>query len=267
MTRLLIRCIVVLLCMLTFVPGITQAQEKQQVDTFDQRKLLVPHKNPDGTIKVVPFLTDPVLWARGEQQNFYGAMSNALRAIRDGNAFQSGLTLMYLSFAYGVFHAAGPGHGKAVISGWLLATENQLRRGVLVAFMSAVVQAFTAIAIVTVLYLVVAGVGSAAKDVAGFLETASYGLIALMGGYLLWTGIEPLLVKKVNTVYATNGPISIDHHFEIVNHLSHDHGPDCDCGHAHVPTARDVSASLTWSKAFSLAFAVGIRPCTGALLV
>ena len=49
--------------------------------------------------------------------------------------------------------------------------------------------------------------------------------------------------------------------------MSHEHGPDCDCGHAHLPTARDVSTSLTWSKAFSLAFAVGIRPCTGALLV
>jgi ABC-type nickel/cobalt efflux system permease component RcnA len=61
-------------------------------------------------------------------------------------------------------------------------------------------------------------------------------------------------------------------HFEIVNPLQHDHhhhahDADCDCGHAHVPTAKDVSGKWSWGKAFSLAFAVGIRPCTGALLV
>ncbi len=48
---------------------------------FDQRKLLVPHKSPDGSTGVVQFLTDPVLWVRGEQQNFYGAVSGALRAM------------------------------------------------------------------------------------------------------------------------------------------------------------------------------------------
>ena len=73
-------------------------------------------------------------------------------------------TLMLLSFGYGVFHAAGPGHGKAVISAWLLATENELRRGVLISFMSAIIQALTAIVLVGVLFLVVASVGSTARQ-------------------------------------------------------------------------------------------------------
>ena len=242
--------------------------------TFDQRKLLVPHKNPDGSIRVVPFLTDPVLWVRGEQQNFYSAMSGALRAMRDGNAFTSGLTLMFLSFGYGVFHAAGPGHGKAVISAWLLATENQLRRGILVAFMSAIVQAFTAVSIISILFLVVAGVGTAARDVARYLEIGSYSLIAAMGAYLFWTGFKLLrtfttrlpFVMQSGPALTTNN-LASDRHFYVLSSVPHVHNADCNCGHAHVPAARDLSANLTWSKAFSLAFAVGIRPCTGALLV
>lgn len=276
MMKLLLCIVLAIFCVVAIPPRKLRAQtaESGTTSTFDQRKLLVPHKNPDGSIRVVPFLTDPVLWVRGQQQNFYGAMSSALRAMRDGNAVASGLTLMFLSFGYGVFHAAGPGHGKAVISAWLLATENQLRRGILVAFMSAIVQALTAIVIVSALFLVVASVGTAAKDVAGFLETASYALIAAMGAYLLWTGIKPMLTVSRPIAFATVPDQKLmtphsnsDYHFKIVIPHSHDHGADCDCGHTHVPAARDLTASLTWSKAFSLAFAVGIRPCTGALLV
>ena len=275
MRKVLLCGILLILCAAAIAPENVRAQttESGSTSTFDQRRLLVPHKNPDGSIRVVPFLTNPVLWVRGEQQNFYGAMSGALRAMRDGNAFASGLTLMFLSFGYGVFHAAGPGHGKAVISAWLLATENQLRRGILVAFMSAIVQAFTAVSIVSVLFLFVAGVGTAAKSVSGFLETGSYALIAVMGAYLLWTGLKPMFAVRRPTAFgmqpehvSMTSHLNPDHHFEIVN-SPHDHGPDCDCGHAHAPAARDLTASLTWYKAFSLAFAVGIRPCTGALLV
>ena len=66
-----------------------------------------------------------------------------MKGIQGENKWAAAWTLMSLSFAYGVLHAAGPGHGKAVISAWLLATENQLRRGIVVALMSAVVQALT----------------------------------------------------------------------------------------------------------------------------
>ena len=47
----------------------------------------------------------------------------------------------------------------------------------------------------------------------------------------------------------------------------HMHGPDCGCGHAHLPEAKDLAGDFSFAKAFSLAFAVGIRPCTGAILV
>ena len=251
---LLIRLL--LACFLGFavIAAPVLAQEAEQTaPKIDKRKLLVQPRNTDGTLKTVAFSEDPVLWIRDQQQRFYSSMSGALRQIRTGAPLAATWTLMLLSFGYGVFHAAGPGHGKAVISAWLLATENELRRGVLIALLSALIQALTAIAIVSALLLLVAGAGAAARNVAGYLESASYALIAGLGLYLVWTALRPQAREAAH-----------DHH-----HHDHGHHPRHDehCGHAHVPDARQVKGEWSLAKAFSLSFAVGIRPCTGAILV
>ncbi len=268
---LLIRalCALVILLGLAAAPALAQsaapgASATQLDPGFDRRKLMVPPKNADGTIQVTPFRDDPVLWLRDQQQAFYNAMSKAMRRIASEGS-RAGWSLMLLSFAYGVFHAAGPGHGKTVVSAWLLATENELRRGILIAFMSSIIQALTAIVIVSLLLLLATAIGTAARDVAGVLEKASYAMIAGLGAYLIW------LALRSRPVLATAQPAGVTpHHFESFTPLAaadHVHGPDCGCGHAHVPEAKDLRGEWSWPKAFSLAFAVGIRPCTGALLV
>src|SRR5260221_1164327 len=96
-------------------PAIAQTAPDAKPEVHvDKRKLLVQPRNPDGSIQVVSFWEDPILWARDEQQNFYGAMSGALRGIATGAPFAAAATLMLFSFGYGVFHPAGPGHGQAV---------------------------------------------------------------------------------------------------------------------------------------------------------
>lgn len=251
-------------------PATTPPQDSQPLE---RKRLMVPPKNADGSIKVTPFLESPIMWVRDMQQNFYGAMSKSLKDVKSqGSA--AAWWLMWLSLGYGVFHAAGPGHGKTVISGWLLATENELRRGILVAFMSAIVQAVVAIIVVSAALLLLEGASAGAKNAAGYLESASYALIAAMGAYLLWTGLRAFLpVHKAVPASVGAAAISHSHHFEIVNPLPAAHGHDhvhdenCDCGHAHAPLPRDVANDWSWKRAFSLAFAVGVRPCTGALLV
>ena len=247
---------------------------------IDRKKLLVQPRNADGSLVAVSFWEDPVLWAREKQQAFYGRMSATLRQMKGASPLAATWTLMLLSFGYGVFHAAGPGHGKAVISAWLLATENELKRGVLISFLSAVIQALTAIVLVSVLFLVVASVGSTARNVAGVLESASYALIALLGGYLVWTALGLLRPGRAIPAPApaaagvvTRQSIPL-HDFASFQPLRNEtvpadqvHGPDCGCGHAHVPAAKDLRGDWSLAKAFSLAFAVGIRPCTGAILV
>jgi nickel/cobalt transporter (NicO) family protein len=239
---------------------------------IDRRKLLVPPKNKDGTIQEVSVFEDPVGWARDRQQAFYGRMSGSLRQMAAGSPFAAGWTLMLLSFGYGVFHAAGPGHGKAVISAWLLATENELKRGIFISLMSAIIQALTAILLVSALFLAVASVGSTARNLAGILESASYAMIGLLGLYLVWTAVQLLLARKPAILGPARGPAPVFafDSFEprkAAYPAAHVHGPDCGCGHAHLPEARDLRGDWSLAKAFSLAFAVGIRPCTGAILV
>jgi len=165
--------------------------EQQAQPKIDRRKLIVPPRNPDGSLITTPFFADPMEWLREKQRDFYGALSGAMRSIKSDAPVAAASMLILLSFGYGIFHAAGPGHGKAVISTWLVATENELRRGILIAFMSAGVQALTAIAIVTVLLLIVSAVGSAARNVADFLQSASFALIGGMGLWLMWSAFRP----------------------------------------------------------------------------
>jgi ABC-type nickel/cobalt efflux system permease component RcnA len=210
-------------------------------------RALVQPRDQQGTITIPSLWSDPAAFVLATQQSFYQRISGAMSSLRSGPSWAAAWTLMLLSLGYGVFHAAGPGHGKTVISGWLLATEQQLRRGIIVSFASALVQALSAILIVSTLLFLVKAVGSAARSVAGVLETASYGLIALLGFYLLWQAMGMLWPSK---------PAS----------LAAGHAHDANCGHAHLPTPRDLDRNWSLSKALSVSFAVGVRPCTGAIL-
>ena len=263
---------------LTLTPaGLAQTQEKPAAVTIDKRKLLVQPRNKDGQVESVGFLEDPVLWARNQQQNFYRSLSKTLHDLRSKSAAAATWTLLLLSFGYGVFHAAGPGHGKTVISAWLLATENDLRRGVLISFMSAVIQALTAIILVTAILLLFSGVKSTAETAANALETASYGLFVLLGGYLVWTAFrstglataaarlpQPATVNRSSSLHTFDSFTPAVATAHVHDHV---HGPDCGCGHAHMPAATDLRGEWSWTKAITLSFAVGIRPCMGALLV
>ena len=231
---------------------------------IDKRKLLVQPRNTDGSLISPAFREDPILWMSVKQQNFYSSMSSSIRQMKSANPSKAAWTLLTISFLYGIFHAAGPGHGKIVVTGWVLATENELKRGIAIAFLSAMFQALTAIVAVSAIFLFVHGATAMAKNVAGFLESVSYLMIAGMGLYLLWNGWSGARPKPASLSAAATGP------FELVsrpNQDHHIHDETCGCGHAHVPAAAAVRGDWSWSRAVAMAFAVGIRPCSGAILV
>lgn len=181
-------------------------------------------------------------WIARQQSAFYKAMSDALSASKeDGSAF---LLLAALSFSYGVFHAAGPGHGKAVISSYLLATGETLKRGIAISFAAAIAQAITAIVVVGI-FAVLLGVTSQAMGVATWwLEAASYLLIVLLGVAVIFRrSLIPLRGKS----------------------KAHVHDENCD--HSHGPRVEDLDGEFGWRRAAAAVLAIGLRPCTGALLV
>jgi nickel/cobalt transporter (NicO) family protein len=227
-------------------------------------QLLVRPKDADGNVIAIPFLENPVLWARDKQQAFSGTMRTSLNKLKTSGSTAAAWALLSFGLAYGIFHAAGPGHGKVVISSWLIATENDLKRGLFVAFLSSMFQALTAIILVSGLFLVVASVGSVVRDVVGYLEQASYAMIAALGFYLIYTASRGWLRKPVLVVQTT----SSNFNFEITNqHQSVSHVHDANCGHNHAPEPKDLRGDWSFKKALSLSLAIGLRPCTGAIAV
>jgi nickel/cobalt transporter (NicO) family protein len=123
-------------------------------------------------------------WINTQQREFYRAMTAALKSMRDDGG--AAWLLIGLSFAYGVFHAAGPGHGKAVISSYMIANEVALRRGIMLSFVSAFLQAVSALMVVGGAFLVLRGTSVSMNDAAWFMEVASFALITAFGAWLLW---------------------------------------------------------------------------------
>ncbi len=124
-------------------------------------------------------------WILAKQAEFYRAMSSTIRAAKtDGSAFW---TLLGISFAYGVFHAAGPGHGKAVISSYLVANEETARRGIVLSFVSAMLQALVAVLIVGIGAWLLGATARTLCSTERAIEIVSYGLIAVLGAWLVFT--------------------------------------------------------------------------------
>jgi ABC-type nickel/cobalt efflux system permease component RcnA len=207
--------------------------------------------------------------------------------------------LVGLSFAYGVFHAAGPGHGKAVISSYMLANEVALRRGVVLSFISAFLQAATAIVVMLLAYFVLRGTSVSMTNAAHFLEIASYVFVTGFGAWLLWKKAGPVVRRMVGVAPAYSlsaasaahvhhddhdethhhhhdGHCSHGHHTHgDAHHHHHDHdhhheeGMVCSsCGHSHAVDPALLSTDrFDWRTAWSAMAAVGLRPCSGALIV
>ena len=129
----------------------------------------------------------PGQWVLEKQAQVNRELAAAVRRFKTADPFSATLMLAVLSFAYGVLHAAGPGHGKAVISSYVLADGRTVRRGILLSFLAALIQALSALVLVGVLVLVLRSTGHADQAMEAWLETVSWGLVALVGAWLSTT--------------------------------------------------------------------------------
>ncbi|WP_214471977.1 nickel/cobalt transporter [Mesorhizobium sp. dw_380] len=269
-----------------------------------------------------------LMWINLRQQEFYRALATAMKAMRQDNSKL--WVLIGLSFAYGIFHAAGPGHGKAVISSYMVANEVALRRGILLSFVSALLQGLTAVAVMAVAYFVLRGTAVSMTDAAWFMEIMSFVFVTLFGAWLLWRKVGPSVLRlfgkgpayslsAAHAGYSRGGHAghshaghshaahshsahahshalqvhddhdhvhdhSHDHHHDhgardhdhhhdhgAHSHAHHDHaaGEVCEtCGHSHAPDPALLSGDrFDWRTAWTAVAAVGIRPCSGALIV
>lgn len=188
-------------------------------------------------------------WAAEGQRDVQNAMAGFLRRLKGGDAGAL-IGLMSLCFAYGFFHAAGPGHGKLLIGGYGAARRVPVVRLGALAILSSLAQAASAVALV---YAGVFLLGLKKDEMTGFadnwMEPASYIAIALVGGWLVLRGARKLRRE-----------------WQHRKHHAHADGT-CSCGHKHGPTAEEAAEVKSLKDALILIGAVAIRPCTGALFL
>lgn len=210
---------------------------------------------------------DPLAdWVADRQKAVQSALAQAVRALR-GGAPGAWAALMTVCFAYGFFHAVGPGHGKAVIGGYGMARRVGLAPLIGLALASSLAQAAVAV-------LLVAGgafaLGWTRERMEGLAETAltplSHGLVAVLGLWLLWRGARALAAARGQVHGHSHGH---DHgHGAGHSHgHHHSHDADCGCGHAHGPTPAEVAQVTGWRDAVLLIGAIAMRPCSGALFL
>jgi nickel/cobalt transporter (NicO) family protein len=218
-------------------------------------------------------------------------MTDAVRAVRhDGSAVW---TLLALSFAYGIVHAAGPGHGKAVVSSYLLATRQTLRNGILLAFVASLAQAGGAIALILIASLALHMTSVSITWATYQFEILSSLLVVLLGCWLVWSKI----IRPAGALRLDFGPVNAwtrparyltaATSLQLSRFQAHDtgdvkvaipaphastdvayrHDASCDCAHANVPDATVAAGPLDWRKAWTVVASTALRPCTGALIV
>ena len=232
-------------------------------------------------------------WVLAKQAMFYRALAGMIRLAKgDGSALWG---LMGISFVYGIFHAAGPGHGKAVISSYLFANEETWRRGITLSLASALLQSLTAITIVGVAAVLLGATAKLMGDTVRVIEIVSYGLIVLLGTRLLWVkgyGLVGAIREARDATVSRAVGSDVNSHA----HCGHEHSANCNhrrsgdvlkqghyhChgdrhhteeldvlpwGHAHGPEPQELAGPGGWRRGLSAIVAVGLRPCSGAIIV
>jgi nickel/cobalt exporter len=240
-------------------------------------------------------------WIFAEQAAFYRSLSGFIRASKEDGAAM--WELFGTSFVYGVFHAVGPGHGKAVISSYVVANEETWRRGVVLSFVSAAIQSVVAIIVVAIAAVLLGATAKAIGLTVHLVETISYALVILIGLRLLYVKGRGFLIacreltwrqapelapaaapaaialsaatlqlsgQRPGALAMRGGQCQVDgctaHVQGFHCHDGHDHHESA-WGHAHGPEPAALAGAGGWQRGLAAVVAVGLRPCSGAIIV
>lgn len=178
-------------------------------------------------------------WLLMQQAEFHRAMTGTMRQVTQspGAIF----SLVGLAFTYGVFHAIGPGHGKAVITSYLIANEAALKRGIALSFGAALTQAVVAFGVVLIVAMMMGGTARTMDNTVNWIEKIGFAIILAMG--------LSIVMRKMRALFSTQPAACAP-----------------GCGHDH---GFDVVA-LTQTRPRDLVFTAigaGIRPCAGAIIL
>ena len=194
-------------------------------------------------------MVQSILWQRDVNQQ----MSGLLKAVA-ANPTRAGGSLLLFSFIYGVLHALGPGHGKIVITTWLATHPSKLRSSIGLTLASSLLQGLVAIGLVVVVLTVLQLPARQLHMSSFWLEKASYALVGVLGVLLCWRALKKIRALLRRPTFTAFTP----HHV---------HDERCGCGHQHVPNPEQLQSGDDWRARLMIILSMGMRPCSGAIMV
>ncbi|MEM7195330.1 MAG: nickel/cobalt transporter [Pseudomonadota bacterium] len=190
------------------------------------------------------------IWAKHHQ--YQHALTRELRNIKGQDGI--GWALVLASFLYGMLHAAGPGHGKAVLTTYLITHKDHLTRGVAMGVAAAFMQGLTALLVVYGLVGIAGWLPEETESASLWVTRLSFAMVAILGLYLLFR----VFVSLRGLIQRARFPVH-------AKHDAHIHGDDCGC--RHLPNTQEIDAGGSAKVFIGVVLSIGLRPCSGALLV
>ncbi|MGL5601481.1 MAG: nickel/cobalt transporter [Silvania sp.] len=190
-----------------------------------------------------------ILWQRDVNQQ----MSGLLKAVA-ANPTAAGGSLLMFSFLYGVLHALGPGHGKIVIATWLATHPSKLKSSIGLTLASSLLQGCVAVGLVVVVLTLLQLPARELHMSSFWLEKGSYALVGVLGLILSVRALKKLRALLRKPTFKSFTP-------------QHVHDEHCGCGHQHLPTPAQLERGDDWRARLMIILSMGMRPCSGAIMV
>lgn len=207
------------------------------------------------------------------QREFNLQISASLRALNE-NSHQAGIWLMLISFIYGVFHAVGPGHGKFILGTYLSLETTKIPKTIKITLLAAIFQGLVAVGLVTLLVVVLTLSRQHFNLTLTWVERGSFIMMILFGCYWIFQSIRSVwknlakkkeIIKpiKINKIQSIQQPMA----YTAKLATDHVHSEHCGCGHKHLPSSEEMENIQDWKSMMMVIVSIGLRPCTGAVLV
>lgn len=201
------------------------------------------------------------------QRVFNLELSAALNSLQQ-HYYQAGFSLTLISFLYGIFHAIGPGHGKFILMSYLSFERTYLSKAIKLTFLSALMQGIVAISLMTLIVVSFELSRSYFNLTLKWIERGSFILMMLFGLYWVYQSYRLSKIRhkqtklpKILQISPAKQPLTLMKITPLY------HSETCGCGHKHLPSANDLAQVTTWKSQLMLVLSIGLRPCSGAILV
>jgi nickel/cobalt transporter (NicO) family protein len=136
------------------------------------------------------------------QKDLRAKLTGFARDIKKNNFGKSFWLFLIFSFAYGVVHAVGPGHGKSVVCAFFISRRGTIYTAMFMSWLITLVHVGSATVTICLAYLLLSSGMSGFENFSYNMETVSYALVSLMGLWIFFSVLKSFLKKNHEDSYS-----------------------------------------------------------------